>query len=140
MSERQDALDQAIQAIVDRAAEVPTPRELEAVVALAAALRDLPDPEFKRRLGGRMTATTIDVREVTPYLVVEDVDDLIDFAKNVFGAKETLRTKGGAGGTHCEIHIGDSKLMMGGGMKLKKGTNPATPHVFRPAAAAAHER
>jgi PhnB protein len=140
MAERHDVLDQAIQAILDGATEVSIPRELEALVAIAADLRDLPDPEFKRRLGGRMTTTASEVREVTPYLVVEDVDDLIDFAKTVFEAKETLRTKGGAGGTHCEIHIGDSKLMMGGGMKLPHGPNLATLHVFVPDVDAAFER
>src|SRR5690242_4805565 len=119
MAERHDVLDQIVQAILDGADEVAIPRELEPLVAIAADLRDLPDPEFKRRLGGQMTS----VKEVTPYLVVEDVDGLIDFAKNVFGAKETLRTKGGAGGTHCEIHIGDSKVMMGGGIKLTHGPN-----------------
>lgn len=140
MAERYEVLDQAIQALLDGATEVSIPRDLEELVAIAADLRDLPDPDFKRRLGGRMTATMIDVREVTPYLVVEDVDDLIDFAKNVFGAEETLRTKGGAGGTHCEIHIGDSKLMMGGGMKLPKGPNLATLHVFVPDVDAAFHR
>src|SRR5436305_2022172 len=115
MAERHDVLDQAVQAILDGATEVAIPRDLEPLVAIAADLRDLPNPEFKRRLGGRMTATatSVEIREVTPYLVVEDADTLIHFAKNVFGAKETLSTKGGAGGTHCELHIGDSKLMMG---------------------------
>ena len=140
MAERHDVLDQAIQAILDGATEVSIPCELEELVAIAADLRDLPDPDFKRRLGGHMTATTTAVREVTPYLVVEDVDDLIDFAKNVFGAKETLRTKGGAGGTHCEIHIGDSKLMMGGGMRLTHAPNLATLHVFVPDVDAAFHR
>ena len=140
MAERHDVLDQAIQAILDGASEVAIPRDLEALVAIAADLRDLPDPEFKRRLGGRMTMTATAVKEVTPYLVVEDVDTLIDFAKNVFGAKETLRAKGGAGGTHCEIHIGDSKVMMGGGMKLPHGPNLATLHVFVPDVDAAYHR
>ena len=80
------------------------------------------------------------IREVTPYLVVEDVDDLIDFAKNVFGAKETLRTKGGAGGTHCELRIGDTKVYMGGNMTLPHGPNLATLHVFVPDVDAAFHR
>jgi len=131
MAERYELLDRAIQEILDGAVEVAIPRDLEDLVAIAADLRDLPSPEFKQRLGGLMTTmTSASVKEVTPYLVVEDVDDLIDFAKNVFGAKETLRTKGGAGGTHCEIHIGDSKVMMGGGMTLPHGPNLAAMHVF----------
>src|SRR4051794_19053576 len=124
MAERHDVLDQAIQAILDGAAEVAIPRALEPLVAIAADLRDLPDPEFKRRLGGRMTATaSVDVREVTPYLVVEDAGALIDFVKKAFGAKETMRTKGGAGGTHCELQIGDTKLFVGGDMPLPHGPN-----------------
>ena len=89
-----------------------------------------------------MTATSAPVRikEVTPYLVVEDVDTLIDFAKNVFGAKETMRTKGGAGGTHCELHIGDSKVFMGGLSPLPHGPNLATLHVFVPDVDAAYHR
>jgi PhnB protein len=140
MAERTELLDQAIEAILDGATEVAIPRDLEALVAIAADLRDLPRPEFKRRLGGRMTATATAVQEVTPYLVVEDADALIDFAKNVFGAKETLRTKGGAGGTHCELHIGDSKLMMGGNIPLPHGPNLATLHVFVPDVDAAYHR
>lgn len=141
MAERYELLDQAIQAIVDGASVVPIPRDLEALVAIAADLRDLPNPDFKRKLGERMTTTTsASVLEVTPYLVVEDVDTLIDFAKNVFGAKETLRTKGGAGGTHCEIHIGDSKVMMGGGIPLPHGPNLATLHVFVKDVDAAYHR
>ena len=141
MAERHELLDQAIQAIVDGASEVAIPRDLEALVAIAADLRDLPNPEFKRRLEERMTTTTSTlVHEVTPYLVVEDVDTLIDFAKDVFGAKETLRTKGGAGGTHCEVHIGDSKVMMGGGIPLTHGPNLATLHVFVQDVDAAYQR
>src|SRR2546430_9229691 len=140
MAERHELLDQAIEAILDGASEVAIPRDLEALVAIAADLRDLPRPEFKQRLGGRMTAPTTAVQEVTPYLVVEDADALIDFAKNVFGAKETLRTKGGAGGTHCELHIGDSKVMMGGNIPLPHGPNLATLHVFVPDVDAAYHR
>jgi len=140
MAERYEALDQAVQAILDGATEVAIPRDLEELVAIAADLRDLPDPEFKRRLGGHMTATTTEVREVTPYLTAEDADALIDFTKNVFGAKETMRTKGGAGGTHCELHIGDSKLFIGGNIPLPHGPNLGALHVFVPDVDAAYHR
>jgi len=52
---------------------------------------------------------------ITPYIVVEDAPALIDFARQVFGAEETFRAIGGAGGIHAEIRIGDSMLMIGGG-------------------------
>ena len=142
MAERYEELDRAIQAILDGAAEVAIPRALEPLVAIAADLRDLPDPEFKRRLGGRMTATSasVNVRDVTPYLVVENADALIDFVKNVFEANEVMRTKGGAGGTHCELQVGDTKLYVGGNMPLPHGPNLASLHVFVPDVDAAYHR
>lgn len=76
------------------------------------------------------TATSVEIHELTPYLVVEDADALIDFVKKVFKAKEVMRTKGGAGGTHCELKIGDTKLFVGGNMKLPHGPNLGALHVF----------
>lgn len=55
-------------------------------------------------------------RTVTPYLIAADGPALIEFAKQVFGAEEMFRGIGGAGGVHAEVRIGDSKLMMGGGI------------------------
>ena len=52
---------------------------------------------------------------VTSYLMAPDIEPVIAFAKQVFGAEETFRTVGGAGGIHCELRIGDSQLMLGGG-------------------------
>jgi PhnB protein len=40
----------------------------------------------------------------------------MEFAKQAFGAEETFRTVGSAGGLHGEVRIGDSMLMMGGGI------------------------
>jgi PhnB protein len=53
---------------------------------------------------------------VTPYMVASDGPALLDFAKQVFGAEETFRGIGSAGGVHGEVRIGDSMLMMGGGI------------------------
>lgn len=64
----------------------------------------------KRTSGSRKGMQTI-----TQYLVVQDAPVLIDFVKRVFGAGESLRAIGSAGGIHCEVHIGDSMLMIGGG-------------------------
>ncbi len=52
---------------------------------------------------------------VTPYLVVPDVDAVIDLVKKTFGGEETFRAVGGAGGYHCEVRVEDSMLMIGGG-------------------------
>jgi len=50
---------------------------------------------------------------LTTYLVPTDGESLIFFVKNVFHAKEVLRQSGGGGGTHVELIIGDSNLMVG---------------------------
>jgi PhnB protein len=52
---------------------------------------------------------------VTPYLVVPDVDAVINLAKQAFGGEETFRVVGSAGGYHCEVRVEDSILMIGGG-------------------------
>ncbi len=54
---------------------------------------------------------------VTPYLIVPDVDKLIDFVTQTFGATELSRSTGSAGGTHAEVKIGDSMIMIGGSAK-----------------------
>ncbi|MGA7293032.1 MAG: VOC family protein [Terriglobales bacterium] len=55
-------------------------------------------------------------RTVTPYLVAQDGPALLEFTKQAFGAEETFRTVGPAGGMHAEARIGDSMLMLGGGI------------------------
>ena len=51
---------------------------------------------------------------VTPYLMVEDVDKLIEFVKQAFGAEETERIQLPDGTVnHAEVRIGDSVIMMG---------------------------
>jgi PhnB protein len=52
---------------------------------------------------------------VTPYLMVVEVGPVVDFLEAAFGAEETYRTEGGSGGTHVEVKIGDSMVMLGGG-------------------------
>ncbi len=51
---------------------------------------------------------------VTPYLVVEGANGLIEFAKKTFGAEETVRMDGPNGTVgHAELRIGDSIVMLG---------------------------
>ena len=51
---------------------------------------------------------------VTPYIVVDDVDPLIDFLVAAFGATEKERVPSQDGPTgHAEVIIGDSYVMMG---------------------------
>lgn len=51
---------------------------------------------------------------VTPYVMTQEIEPLIAFVTYVFDAKELLRAKGGAGGIHCELRLGDSVVMFGG--------------------------
>ncbi|MEM7124684.1 MAG: VOC family protein [Chloroflexota bacterium] len=54
-------------------------------------------------------------QSVTPYLVVRELEPMIDFLKASFGASELFRAPGGGGGTHVELRIGNSVVMIGGG-------------------------
>jgi PhnB protein len=70
---------------------------------------------------------------VTPYIMAADADAMLAFAKNAFGAETTFRTIGGAGGIHAETRIGDTMLMVGGGIPGKpfSGTpNVTALHVY----------
>ena len=52
---------------------------------------------------------------VTPYIIAQPAVELVDFVKQAFGAVESFRSTGSAGGLHCEVKIGDSVVMIGGG-------------------------
>lgn len=51
---------------------------------------------------------------VTPYLMVEHVDPVVQFLQDAFEATEVYRSTGSAGGLHVEVQIGDAKIMLGG--------------------------
>ena len=71
-------------------------------------------------------------RMVTPYLVAADGLALLDFVKDTFSAEETVRAIMPTG-VHSEARIGDSTLMIGGGIPGKKfpGTlQPGALHVY----------
>jgi len=52
---------------------------------------------------------------VTPYLVVQDGAQAIEFYKRAFGAREVMRSEGpDRKVSHAEIKIGDSIVMLGG--------------------------
>jgi uncharacterized glyoxalase superfamily protein PhnB len=74
---------------------------------------------------------------VCAYLVVPDVDGAVAFIERVFGAVERRRTTGEAGGTHCELQVGDSVVMVGAGGSR---SFPAMLHVYVEDSDAAYER
>ena len=80
---------------------------------------------------------------VTPYLIVQDAPALIEFATQAFGAKETFRAIGSAGGIHAEVRMGDSMLMMGGGgpeLSWRGQSSPSALHIYVKDTDAAYER
>ena len=88
--------------------------------------------------GGQMPETTRvsaippGFRTVTPYLVAENGLALLDFVKEAFGAEEIMRAVMPTG-VHAEVRMGDSVLMMGGGLPGKKfpGTlQPNALHIY----------
>jgi PhnB protein len=82
-------------------------------------------------------------RTVTPYMIAEDGPALLEFAKQAFGAEETFRTVGSAGGLHGEVRIGDSMLMLGGGLpgrEFRATANTHAIHLCVPDCDAVYER
>jgi len=72
-------------------------------------------------------------RMVTPYLVAADGGALLDFVGKAFGAEEMLRVETPTPGVHGEVRIGDSMLMIGGGIPGKKfpgSLQPNALHVY----------
>jgi len=71
-------------------------------------------------------------RMVTPYLVAENALALIDFVKAAFAAEETLRAEMPTG-VHGEVRIGDSIVMLGGGIPGRKfpgSLQPGALHLY----------
>jgi PhnB protein len=72
------------------------------------------------------------LRMVTPYLVAEDGNRLIDFVIEAFGAEERTRAIMPTG-VHGEVRIGDSTMMIGGGIpgqKFPSTLHPNALHVY----------
>jgi PhnB protein len=67
---------------------------------------------------------------VTPYLVAEDGPALLEFTKQAFGGEETFRTVAPAGGLHAEVRIGDSMLMVGGGIPGREFRSTPKTHAL----------
>jgi PhnB protein len=81
---------------------------------------------------------------LTTYLVAQEADGLINFMTKAFGAEETFRSgPGSEGGLHCEVKIGDSMLMVGGGgsgMKWRGTPMPSAFHIYVPDCDATYAR
>jgi PhnB protein len=130
-------------------ADAGRPRDMSfaPTIEVIRDLKDLPRPDFKARLKSdlerraKMASTAVNpvkpvpegFRTVTPYLIAADGPGLIEFAKQVFGAEEKFRAEGSAGGVHGEVRVGDSMLMMGGGIpgrEFRVTASPQALHVY----------
>jgi len=67
---------------------------------------------------------------ITPYLIVQEAGNLIEFVKQAFGATELFRDTGSAGGIHAEVRIGDSMLMIGGDGAWHGEPSPAALYLY----------
>lgn len=149
-----DRLDEMIDAVLLGAAR-PYGGPLDELLDIADALRELPSAAFRERLGAELASAAVraleggnmttmvttrrrEVETLIPYLRAERITELLDFVTRAFGAVETLRTTGSAGGIHAEVRIEDSKLMMGGAPGLSD--LPMALHVYVEDADAVHAR
>ena len=121
--------------------------------AIATRKEDMPVEEMQRRFEAMTAGSEAKkpasgaipggLHTVTPYLVVEDAAALIEFVKHVFGAEETLRGIGSAGGIHANLRLGDSTLMIGGGgpgLSWRGASWPTALHVYVEDVDAVHRR
>jgi PhnB protein len=144
-----EQIDRVVEALLGRPdaplsradAARPFDVSLAPTIEVIRDLRDLPRPNFKARLKAglerRITMASAAAkpvpegfRTVTPYLIAADGPALIEFAKRVFGAEERFRDVGSAGGVHAEVRIGDSMLMMGGGIPGREFRATASPQAL----------
>jgi len=104
----------------------------------AGLARDLPRPSFRERLKSDlerragMSAIRTGFRTITPYVMVPQAGEMIDFVKSAFGAQEVFRGTGSAGGIHAEVRIGDSMMMIGGGGAFRGTPTPTAFQYYVP--------
>jgi uncharacterized glyoxalase superfamily protein PhnB len=148
-----DRLDAAIDAILAGRREGLTAAdpELAILLVIAGDLRDLPDPDFKRRLKEQLipntkestmtiTAETTALQTLIPYLVVRGADRLIDFLKAAFDAEERMRVKRPDGSImHAEMRIGDATVELADATE-NHAAAPAAIHLYVPNVDGLHAR
>jgi PhnB protein len=148
MAERSiiDQLDDAVTALLAKREPgvSEADRELAELVAVARELRGLPSEQFRATLKGQLggkdnMSTARESKEpkkfkregfhtITPYIIVKPAVELVDFVKQAFGAVESFRSTGSAGGLHCEVKIGDSIVIIGGGPSFDP--RPTAIHLY----------
>jgi len=115
-----EQLDHAIDALL--AGRGVTDPSLAGLTQIAAALRDLPDENFQKRLKSDLQRRTTmpasavtPVREgfhtITPFIAVPNAPELIDFLKRTFDAQETTRHPHGEGFV-ASVKVDDTDLLI----------------------------
>jgi PhnB protein len=92
-------------------------------------LHEEPEGGNSPESGKSVNAIPRGLRMVTPYLVAEDGLALLEFAKQGLGAEEMMRAVMPTG-VHAEVRIGDTTLMMGGGVAGKKFPGSLQPNAL----------
>ncbi len=123
-----ERLDEVVETILAGRAPAVVDPEVAMLAAVAADLRDLPDPAFKSSLRKRLvpekeermpTAALPKLKpgfhSLTPYFVVKGAPRLIEFMQQAFGAELVARfdSPDGSRIMHSEIRIGDSMIELG---------------------------
>lgn len=148
-----ERLNDAVDAILsgDTSSAFPMDSRMEELVQTAQMLAELPRQEFREQLraelqtaassliaeGGKKSTMSDSpgkqtIHSIIPYLAVQEAEGLIDFVKEAFGSEEILRSTGTQGGLHAEVRIGDSKVMIGGGVQWKGPSRPTALHLYVP--------
>lgn len=140
-----DLLDEVVDAILAGRTPAAVDPAVAMLAAVAADLRDLPSPEFKRSLKQRLvpqkeeampTATLPKLQpgyhSITPYFVLRGAPRLIDFMREAFGAELLARHDAPDGRVmHAAVRIGDSIVELGDpGPDMK--TAPIAIHLYVP--------
>ena len=140
-----EQLDQALEAIKAQPDLQPVvAAELEPLIRLADELRVLPSEEFRMKLKEELLNAALQTSEdapqtfqfregfhtVTPYIAVKEAEELIEFVKQAFGAEGQIYGVGSEGGIHSEYRIGDSMVMIGGGLNWRGTPMPTALHIY----------
>jgi PhnB protein len=120
---------------------VATHKEVVSLEEIQKRFSAMAPPPERKRTG--VSPVPEGYRTLATYLVARDADGLIDFVTKTFGAEEKFRSVGSAGGRHAELRIGDSMLMIGGGIpggSWKGEPLPSAFHVYVPDCDAVYRR
>jgi uncharacterized glyoxalase superfamily protein PhnB len=70
------------------------------------------------------------LRTVTSCIAVHQAPSVVDFAKRAFDAQELCRRITPSGALYCEVKIGDSVMIIGGGLQWRGKPRPAALHLY----------